>query len=58
MRRRTLIFSSLITIAVAFAVFIIVRFIQNGQLSTVDLVSAAVVAVTTGITTFILFRNQ
>lgn len=49
--------SSLITAVVAFGVFVVVRFIQDSQLSATDLVSAAIVGLVTGATTLLLFRK-
>ena len=58
MKGRNLILSSLITAAVAFAVFVIVRFIAASQLSAGDVVSALVVGLASGASTFILFRSR
>ena len=58
MSRGRLLISSLITAVVAFAVFSIVRFIQDSRLSVTDLVSAAVVGLASGATTLVLFRKQ
>jgi hypothetical protein len=52
-----LVLSAFITTAVAFGVFLIVRYIHDSQLSSADLVSAAVVGLATGVTTLLLFKK-